>query len=59
MTSTFDLAARVLMRYRFVPRVATCGQPTWQRYDVLEIWLSGTDIDIDLFRFSVDGCFEF
>ena len=46
MTSTFYLAARVLMIYRFVQRVATCEQPTWQRYDVLEIWLSGTDIDI-------------
>ena len=39
------------MRYRFDPRVATCEQPTWQRCDVFEIWLSGTDIDIDLFRF--------
>ena len=39
------------MRYSAVPRVAIYEQPTWQRYDVLEIWLIGTEIDIDLSRF--------
>ena len=39
------------MRYSAVSRVSIYKQPTWQRYDVLEIWLSSTDIDIDLSRF--------
>ena len=46
------------MRYSAVPRVAIYKQPTWQRYDVLDVWLCITDIDIDLSRFFVDGCFR-